>query len=493
MGFITLRALLNSGETVRLHAWSDELVSSLNIDTSKLIIDDDVSITLSDNVVADLIFTATVTGLDAQIVQSGSDTNIQASIFANGAVVEPYTAANWNWTIDADTSGGASFGGVDGDDLTVGPNVGSVTIRATYDHATDPANPANGTTQTATCNVVAAVVNNLEIYGPPNDVVENTSYQLFTRSRNGVTNEVINEIEPGVAYVVDSGPATITGANSDILTVNASITPPVTITVSVSKVGFTPDTAQFNGVEPAAFPDNQPPGMTGIEAINGSTKLFTGWTEDSAWLDNDRVSVVVDAASKFGNVVQKEFFVGDGTGWHGRTFHDIGTWTEMYVRIVFLLSNNYQFVSGGEFLMEYAPAQGSRVFNIALSKAMPGRIAWVDWTSNAGEYLPLDGSGDTLPAIAKNVYHTVEIHHIASITAGSGSLRFWFDNVEYTNFQRSFSGGETGPLTGQTWQATAPETDKRIARQLRVFQKIGGSKSVNDHVRISEIFVSGKA
>lgn len=481
-------------EVVTLKGTTKLPITSMNVTSAVQLVEEDLLITgLGDEVIPVIQYTAAVRNLDPQIVQNGTDSDIEFDLFANGELVEDYDPDNWNLSIETDNSGGASFGGPNDDDLTVGPNVGSVTIRATYASAIDPTHDGNGITVVATTNVVAAVTNLLELYGPPNEVIEDTSYQLFARSRDGVTMEVTNDPEPGVTYAVTAGPATITGTNSDILTVAADVvSPPQTVTVTANKDGFTGDSVNYAAIEPPPWPNNEPPGMTPIEDdIDGSTKAFAGWTPDSSWNDNNRVVVVTDASAKFASsAIEKRFSSGD-EGWNGQTFRNFGGWTELYFRIVFLLSDNYQAGAGGA-LITYGSPGGSRKFSIRLSQGFSGRLAWTDWTTAVGEYVPVDGSGNLIAPVSRGIYHTVEIYHIASINGGDGSLRFGLDNVEYTTFEKSFAGTRLS-LTNQTWQATSPNTDKRLGKIVEAFQQINFTKTVNDHVRLSELYFSGKS
>lgn len=243
------------------------------------------------------------------------------------------------------------------------------------------------------------------------------------------------------------------------------------------------------------WPENEPAGMTLILNVDGSSKMFgPGYVTGSTWLNDERVRVVRDPTSKHGHAIEKRFFVGDNDGWHGavRT-GDFGSFRELYVRQVFRVSQNWQWHrSGGKYFYYGASGRdrgaGPRQFILAWGGS--GETRWIDFGSGVGEYRPNGG-----PKITKNRYHTIEIHHVASTSGANGSLRMWIDGVEIKTF--NLVGDRTQnniSLLNREWRAQRNLADKGLTG-IEAFVYWGGqgdSKRVNDWIRLSELYISGK-
>lgn len=447
-----------------------------------------------------LNFTVQILGLNAQIAQNGSDTDLSANLFANGELVEAYVAANWNWTIDDDGSGGASF---TGDDLTVGPNVGQVVIRATYDNNLDPANPANGTTQTATTNVVAAPLTfTVVLTGLPASAVQDNTYTLGAERRDG-TGQVIDSDPANFTFTIITGGTFGSIINGNQLQVNAG-TAGNSITVRAShNVGGEVGDGTTNIIVQPTFSNNEPAGFTPILIADGTTKdfstgqpvAFTLLSQGTRWLDDNAVAVVVDPASKNGSAIEKRWFVGDPTGWNGVVTGRIGEWRELYFRFIFMLSDNWQYINSNSKVIFYDKAPEPHFVLWG-----ENRVGFNDFGSGVGEYDiltdPLDPKSTVRPS--PGVYHTLEYHHVASVNPGEGSLRVWLDGVEFTQFVRRGHFDEDGgavTLTGKTWLTTEADADKRIGGNIEFPWFWGGDgeiKDRNDFVRFSEMYISGR-
>lgn len=246
--------------------------------------------------------------------------------------------------------------------------------------------------------------------------------------------------------------------------------------------------------DPGEWPDNEPAGMTTVLVADGSSKDWPSFFQNKKWADDNRVRVVSDPKSKHGQAIEKRFFIGDQSGWNGITYNGGHiVFRELYFRIVFRLSPNWQWHKAGGKYFYYGAAGrergGPTQFQLAWNGS--GRTRWVDFGSGVGGYVANGG-----PEITRDVYHTIEIHHVASTSGANGSLRMWIDGVEIQSF--NLLGDPTQnevQLTNREWIATRGLEDKRLGRGLQAFMFWGGqhdTKQVNDWIRLSEFYVSGK-
>lgn len=239
----------------------------------------------------------------------------------------------------------------------------------------------------------------------------------------------------------------------------------------------------------------QPSGHTVIAHFDGSTADWSadGWTRGALWTDPSIVSVVPDPASKFGSAIEKRWKVGDAGGWHGTTNKHVGLWTEIYFRITFALSPNWQWHhSGGKYIYYHNAGTGADRRNYVIFWRPNGALSWIDFGSGVGTWIP-----QNLPIPSKGVYHTIEVLHRADIGDAGGSLRIALDGVVGRDFLHLGAGGEIVPvLTNRDWLATPDNlSDKRIGGIVEAFLFWGGSgdvKRVKDYVRLSEFYVSGR-
>lgn len=115
---------------------------------------------------------------------------------------------------------------------------------------------------------------------------------------------------------------------------------------------------------------------------------------------------------------------------------------------------------------------------------------WTDFGSGVGMYTP-----NGIPPISRNVYHTIEIHHRASTNGANGFLRMWVNGVQVNTFNLVGNSAQNNVrLENRQWLATSGLADKRLDK-LQAFMYWGGQddlKRVNDWVRLSELYVSGK-
>lgn len=247
--------------------------------------------------------------------------------------------------------------------------------------------------------------------------------------------------------------------------------------------------------DPGEWPDNEPPGMTTILMVDGSSKDWPNFYQNDHWADDNRVGVVNDPDSKHGHAIEKRFFVGDESGWKGVTYNGSHImFRELYFRIVFRLSPNWQWHKGGGKYFYYGAVgreAGRGPVQFVLGWVGSGRTRWIDFGSGVGQWEVNGG-----PKITRDAYHTIEIHHVASTSGANGSLRMWIDGAEIQSF--NLAGDPTQDdvqLINREWIATSGLEDKRLGRGLQGFMYWGGegdTKQVNDWIRLSEFYVSGR-
>jgi hypothetical protein len=229
------------------------------------------------------------------------------------------------------------------------------------------------------------------------------------------------------------------------------------------------------------WPNHEPAGMSVILFADGSDKYFA---ESDAfygarWLNDDDVAVVSDGDSKFGSAIEIRTRIDDTAGWHGIVSDaDFDTspdnWNEIYFRLVYQFSSNWQMNNSGDKWFYWGKANTSQpndfyvlhqATHILITNQGGGgsfRNAWGDATVTYGEY------------------HTLEIY-IGGQTAGQadGFLQVWHDGQRVIN-QSGLEFFSDTPPNFEGYQA------------FLYWGGSGGTKTVNDYIRISEFFISGK-
>lgn len=441
-------------------------------------------------------YTATILGVPSppEFVTPGTLTTLSAEVrdqFDN-LVDAVYTPANWTWAIVSDEGGGASFGGVDGDDLTVGA-VGTLVFSATHTET--------GASTQASIEVVATVVLTPVLDDLPAQVVEGQDYQLSAHVENadGSVNEAYNPANWTFTITAGGTFASITGANSDVLSVNSatagnSVTVQATHTTAGSDSGTTSIIAAG-----ATFPEIlEPSEMTVVLSNQGDTTDFgAGWVPQQSWNDTNKLAVVADGASKFGNALEKRGLIGDSgwlDAWNQGDF--VADFREVYIRYVFLLASNWQRV-GLENAFRYGrklPGESPNQFILSLRSASPG-IRWrnglvgaeVGDASRTGDYEP---ANPVFTALARDQYHTLELlHRVNSPGNADGYLQVAVNGTEITSWNILGGASNVDVRSGVEW---VNWPSHRLSG-LQVFHFwSGGTKSVNDFVRMSELYISGR-
>lgn len=446
----------------------------------------------------ELTFSATLVA-PTQLQESQS-VQLSANLFSQVAdgpltLVENYDPTHWTKAV---TSGGssASLGGPNGDVLTATTTLGEVVVTFTYNVADSE---ALGTVATATVEVVASPVFNVVVTGLPASVVQGNSYTLGAERRDGETGQVVDSNPANFVFTITSGGTFASITNGNQLNINPG-TAGNSVTVQAAHNISGSGQASTNIIVQPAFPNNEPAGMSTRLAAQGDTLTFPGpatWNPNALWSDPSRIAVVADGASKFGQVLEKRWKLGDNAGWYALNIGQVGLWRELFIRVVYMIPSNYQRHHTGaeKFIYYNQGGQGGGTGDFVLwhtASNSSNSISWSDGGS-VNTCVPQKPSGGDLGELQRGVYHTVEIHHVASLNPGEGSLRMWIDDIEYTSF-RKFGEGVV-PLTNRTWTATTGISDKRLGARVELplfWGGAGGTKGVNDFMRFSEIYISGK-
>lgn len=444
------------------------------------------------------VFTATIKNAASELVVATSDTDIEAEVkdqFGN-LVDATYDVDNWTWAIDSDTTGGASFGsGANADDLTVGSSPGTVVISATHIETDAVA--------TATISVVSAIVLTYVLEGLPAEVETGESYPMTARVLNADGSENEAYIPANWTFSITAGGAngSITGTNSDVLSVNSGASGSITVEALHSSSNSDDETVTVIDAA-GAFPEGlEPAGATEILANQGDTTNFgTGWVEELDWSDTGTLAVVSDGSSKFGSVLEKSASIGD-SGWLDarNRGNNVANHREIYIRHVFLLSANWERATE-EAVFQYGrkvPGEAPDQFELILKPSTPG-IQWRNYLtgSDAGDASrngTFEVETPNISALSRDAYHTLELRHRLNTDGNAdGYLRVAVDGTEITSW--NILGGASGVdiRSGVEWASTAGSWTALRFTGLIVFHKWrGGTKSVNDSVRLSELFISG--
>lgn len=268
-----------------------------------------------------------------------------------------------------------------------------------------------------------------------------------------------------------------------------------TIAIAVSTVESLPAATRGQRSESKvagpAWPDNEPAGLEPVLSVDGSAKEWPGFREGRAWMDDRNVRIVSDPASKYGHAIEKRFRIGDEGGWHGNVRSRRlpgGPFRELYYRIVFRVAPNWQWHrSGGKYFYYGTTRHATRGY---LGWDGAGRPTWVDFGSGVGLYRP-----NGIQPISRDRYHTIELHHGASTDGANGFIRMWIDGAEVESFNLVGDPAQNRvQLLNREWRSTQGLADKRLDG-LQAFMYWGGqgdTKRVNDWIRLSELYISGK-
>lgn len=501
-----------SGEVFELRGFATQAVTSIFVEGAILGKETEVPITVAgETTPPPPVLSARIVGAPVSAQESTTITTLEAELVdEDNNVVELYDAANWTWAVD---SGGGSFGGPDGDDLTLPSAPATVAISATHN--------TESLVATASISVVAAVTFSPDFFSLPSQIIEGQqSNPLRSRvlASDGSTAE---EIQTNWSYSIVSGPGTIGGSignnvlNADPGSAGSSITVRATYIGSLNVSPATDDatTSVVAQPEPGDFPEVlEPAGMTQAVSLDGSTLNWgAGWNPSAGWSDTNRIEVVSDPLSKFGNAIEKRGFVGDTSGWLGALNvgqNVFGSWREVYVRYVWRLSSNWDYHSAGDKLFYWGrkvPGAGATQYFL-LQQPSSGLKFISQPGAPGGQHSGGIGLASaffvpnpSIPSLARDEYHTVELLHRMNSAPGNadGGIRVAIDGSEILTWNHQGQGGPFDITDGVEWidnsgGATWPALELTGGEFFLFWGGQGDTKTANDFIRLSELYVSGR-
>ena len=243
-------------------------------------------------------------------------------------------------------------------------------------------------------------------------------------------------------------------------------------------------------------PSSQPAGTL----IDGSDVFFdytsqgggdigSNYSFGAKW-DGTIIEKTTSPGSRYANVIRKNMFIGDTHGWNGLASDGdfVSNYESLYFRMIYRFSDNWQFNADGEKLWMFGEAGGSS------SSFYPGPagndlLQFRNQSANTGGGGIWRSRSLTLPV---GEWHTIELFIVAQSALGvaDGSFQLWHNGVEVTDFQL---------LSGATAQNAVEWFDSghtsRLFSGLHLPLYWGGQgppKTVNDHLDISEFYITGK-
>ena len=236
----------------------------------------------------------------------------------------------------------------------------------------------------------------------------------------------------------------------------------------------------------------------------GGSDLGSTFLIGDKW-DGVRVLETTSPGSKYPNVIRKNFFIGDEDGWNGiaavSNFPD--NYEELYFRMVFRFSDNYQFNGATDKLFYWGEADGrSQRFYLSINSGPDGTKVIDIRNQNNGSV-----GGDIgvwrsqtpihdLPSLdLRDKWHTVEfiVNSQSALGVADGSFKVFFDGVELTDFLWT---NQNIPDPGQNtieWYGSGWNTRLFSGVQFPLYWGgAHGTKTVNDYLDISEFYITGK-
>lgn len=328
----------------------------------------------------------------------------------------------------------------------------------------------------------------------------------FTYNATPLPDPKIDSVSPG------NGPE---GGGTQIVVAGTNIDPGDLVTID-GIVAPEPEPI----IVPDIWPDNEPAGLVPVfpghptrpgVLIDGSD-LYLDYTAQGGenlgrpfffgrkW-DGVRILSTTSAGSRYANVIRKNFLVGDVAGWNGIASDDewAADYEALYFRMIFKYSANWQFNGATDKLWYWGEADsGGNDFWIGIQNTPLGKVLTL--VNQAG------GGGDTgewrSSTIIHNppsldfraAWHTVEliVNAQSALGVADGSFRMLLDGVEVTDFNWLKASADPGQNAIQWY---GPGHNTRLLSGLQSFLHWGGSsgtKTVNDHIDISELYVAGR-
>ena len=256
------------------------------------------------------------------------------------------------------------------------------------------------------------------------------------------------------------------------------------------------------------FP-NEPPGMTEIFYMDGTTKDWgplidlygVAWgdpAEGGAGPFTGNVSVLDDADAPNGRAVQQDWPVGRGSGFNGVPIMDwtdeFGYQSEIFIRLGFRYSSNWQQHSGIDKIFYYGAGSTGTATEFFPAVRGGGQILAFRVQSGSTNNTMFGSTG----RIVWGDYHVLEIHHVANSASGifDGSLRVWLDG-ELVQEWDDFSDGvnQLVDLSVPQWEWIGlgeTETGFKGGQFAPYWGGSGDVKQVADWFRWGELYISGK-
>jgi hypothetical protein len=268
----------------------------------------------------------------------------------------------------------------------------------------------------------------------------------------------------------------------------------------------------------SVWPDNEPANLTSIYGscttagngilIDGSQLQFdysgaggsdcsTGFFFGGKWA-GDSVKVVGSVAgSRYGSVIRKKLYNGDGSGWNGLANDD--DWAtdqdSLYIRAIIYIHSGFDFHGGGDKLFYWgAGGAAGNSFFIQAFESASGKFVTriINQASNCEDCGEFRFHNDTLSVGEWNTFE-IFVRNQTAAGADDGGLRYWVNDTERT--WSSFAATASGtPETKDSiaWFSGASSTTQFSGAQL--FWYYGGSgesKIQDDSMDISEFYLTG--
>ena len=268
------------------------------------------------------------------------------------------------------------------------------------------------------------------------------------------------------------------------------------------------DTAAFT-MTIATWPNNEPAGLTQIFWGTGTDKFMGkdtstmtysapdlsggGWFFGGKWngrslANGDSVvkSNVTFSGSRYGTVVLKRFYIGNDSNWHGyfqNTFASVDT---TYVRIIEQRSSNWdRNASGEKFFYLGCNQSGCDGADVYLMLNDDGKVGIANEMPNAS-YASSSVANHISSFDIDSVYGqfvTYEVLLTMVSTSGANAAnraRVWIDGTSVID------------TTNLTWASAGTNLGWSAYNGNNMWAGSGDTKTANDSVLISEVYVSGR-
>ena len=311
---------------------------------------------------------------------------------------------------------------------------------------------------------------------------------------------------PSIASVSPvSGPV---AGGTEIIVVGADFEPGAVVTVGgvVASVVGAPD--------PGVWPDNEPSGLVPVfpghptvpgVLLDGSDVKFDYTSQGGSdigssfffgtkW-DGTIVEKTTSPGSRYANIIRKNMFIGDNSDWHGIASDDqfAADYEILYIRIIFRFSDNWQFNGAGEKLFYFGEGDVANGNDFYVSMQRISGEEHLSFTNQGGGGVD-NGEWRSTTNVTRGEWHTIEliVNAQSAVGVSDGSFQVFLDDVEVTGFVW-LGGGEDPGQNAIEFYGSGDPTRLFSGMQFPLYW--GGQasvKTVNDHVDISELYITGK-